>query len=143
MYEALPKNDRTFYVDVEGADTGQKYEGTFTVRCLLDMGGRHAEELEKTRLLADYANPSNGLYGIAITLSKLRARIIDGPEWWKQSAGGTSILDENVILHLYDECLRLEQEWRADLKKQADKAAKAPEKPEEEKPPVAAAPKED
>lgn len=139
MYEALPKNDRTFYVDMEGADTGQKYEGTFTVRCLLDMGGRHAEELEKTRLLADYANPSSGLYGIAITLSKLRARIIESPEWWKQSSGGTNILDENIILHLYDECLRLEQEWRSDLKKRAEK----PEEKLEQKPEAAVVPKED
>lgn len=131
MYDALPKNERSFYIDLDGEDTGVKYQGTFVVKCVLDMGGRHSEELEKTRLMADYANPSDGLYGIAVTLSKLRARIVDSPEWWKQSGGGTTIIDDNIILHLFSECERLEKEWRTELKAKA-----AP--PPEETPPKAA-----
>jgi len=133
MYEALPKNERTFTINKVGADTGHKYEGTFTVRCILDMGGKHAEELEKTRLMADYANPSNGLWGIATTLSKLRGRIVDSPDWWKQSDGGTNILDEDVILFMYDECKRLEKEWRDDLDKKVEAVKEKTEKTEEPK----------
>lgn len=132
MYEALPENDRTFHVDMKGEDTGINYNGTFTSRCILDMGGKHSEELEKTRLMADYANPSNGLYGIAVTLSKLRARITEAPEWWKQSDGGSTIRDENVILHLFDEVVRLEQEWREELKDQGKEAKESNEKEDKE-----------
>ena len=122
MYDALPKREKTFLIDMIGEETGEVYKGEFTIMCILDMGGKHAEELEKTRLMADFANPSNGLLGISITLAKLRARIIDGPKWWENSNGGSTIMDEDVIGHLYDECLRLEKEWRENLKKKAEEA---------------------
>jgi hypothetical protein len=98
MYSNLPKNEKTFSVDLTGEDTGQKYTGEFTVRCVLNMSGKHQLELEKTRLMADYANPSRGLAGIAISLATIRARIVKAPEWWAETDAGAEILDENVVL---------------------------------------------
>ena len=122
MYDSLPKNERTFQIDEKGVDTDVQYKGDFTVKCVLNMGARHREELEKTRLMADYANPSNGLFGIATTLATLRVRIVKGPDWWTESDGGTNIIDENIVLSLYDECLRLEREWRKELKDKAEES---------------------
>ena len=124
MYDLLPKNERTFSVDLSGEDTFLPYKGEFTVKCIVDMGGKHAEELEKTRLMADYANPSDGLYGVATSLAKLRSRVIKSPQWWQDSDGGTLIRDQNVVMHLYSECLRLEEEWRTELKEKAIAAQK-------------------
>lgn len=122
MYDTLPKNEQSFDIDVVGDTTGLSYKGTFTAKCVLNMAGKHSMELEKTRLQADYANPSAGLAGIAIALSTIRAKITIGPAWWKDSEGGSTIIDENVVFTLYDECNKIESNWRKELKKNAEEA---------------------
>jgi hypothetical protein len=130
LYSSLPKNEKSFDIDMHGDVTGLHYKGTFTARCVLSIASRHAMELEKTRLMADYANPSNGLAGIAIALSSIRAKIVEGPAWWKDSDGGANLLDENVIFRLYDECNKLEAAWRKELKKDGEEAQKGNAQPE-------------
>ena len=133
MYDALPKNERTFDVDIEGDTTGVKYKGQFTVVCVLDMAGKHALELEKTRLMADYANPSRGLSGIAISLATIRTKVVSSPDWWKNLDDGASVRDENVIFDVYDRCNEMEKQWREELKKSSEEAEKeAPLKKEED-----------
>ena len=127
MYDALPKNEKSIELDVIGDVSGLPYKGKFILTCILDLGGKHNLELEKTRLMADYANPSNGLAGIAITLSTVRAKIVKAPDWWDELDRGAKIRDENVVLRLYDECNRVEEEWRAALKKQAEETQKGNE----------------
>lgn len=124
MYDSLPKNERSFDIDVIGDATGVQYKGTFTAKCILNMAGRHAMELEKTRLMSDYANPSAGLAGISITLATIRAKVIEGPAWWKDSDGGSTIIDDNVLIYIYDEIAKLESAWRKELKKAAEETPK-------------------
>ena len=115
----LPDKNSVFDFEHTGDLTSKKYEGQFTVRCIQSMAQKHAMELEKTRLLGNFSNPTDGLAGIAIILSNLRHKITDGPEWWKQSGGGSSIEDEDVLVALYDKVLAAESEWREKLKKKA------------------------
>jgi hypothetical protein len=124
MYEALPKNEKTFDLEIIGEDTNIKYSGQFTVKCVLNMSGKHSLALEKTRLMADYANPSRDLAGIAISLATIRAKIISAPAWWKNNDNGALIMDENVIMAIYDKCEEMEVQWRAELKAQAGEASK-------------------
>ncbi len=112
----LPKNEATFSVDSEGDTTYKRYEGLFTVRCVLTMGQKHAMELEKSRLLGSYANPTGELEGLAIIFANLRAKIVDAPEWWKQSAGGSTITDENVLVDVFNLINKAEKEWRQKVK---------------------------
>jgi hypothetical protein len=118
----LPKNEATFEIDVVGDTTFKHYDGQFTVRCILTMGQKHSMELEKSRLLGSYTNPTEELLGYAIIFSNLRHKIVEGPEWWKQSNGGSSIKDENVLVALYDKVLKAEDEWRQSVKKLATPA---------------------
>ena len=115
----LPKNETTFQFEEIGETTGHKYEGRFTALCVLNIAMKHKLELEKTRLLADFANPTEGLNGIAITLAELRVRIIDAPEWWKQSGGGLDILDEDILVKLYSKLLEKQVEWKDSIKAKA------------------------
>lgn len=119
MYDSLPKNERKISVNIEGEDTGYQYTGDFTVKCSLTILEKQALELEKTRLLADYSNPTPGLLGIAFTLSSLRAKIVKGPDWWKESNYGAQLRDENVFGVLMDELGKAEKEWREEIKKKA------------------------
>jgi hypothetical protein len=116
----LPATDTVFDFDFT-SDLGKKYEGQFTVRCLLNMRQKHILELEKTRLLGNYSNPTDELAGISIILATLRARIVEAPEWWKQSDGGFNITDIDTLSALYDKVLTAEVEWRTKLKEKAKK----------------------
>ena len=121
MYDSLPKREKTIHIDMTGLETGVHYKGDFVVRTVLSMSGKHALELEKTRLMADYANPSRGLVGISITLSNIRAKTIKAPEWWVELGDGSEVLDEEVVLEIYDQIMQAENEWREAITKKAKK----------------------
>jgi hypothetical protein len=123
MYGALPKIEKSFEIDHKGSVTGIEYKGTFTVRCILNIGQKHVVELEKSRLMADQRNPTPDLIGMAIALAETRGRIIEAPAWWKDSKLATDILDEEVIYEVYNKCLELEEQWKIDIKKNAEEAA--------------------
>lgn len=117
----LPQKQKVFDFDFT-AELGKKYEGQFTVLCRLNIAQKHAMELEKTRLLGNYANPTDELAGLAIVLSTLRAKIIDSPEWWKQSLGGAALEDEDVLSALYRKVQDSEAEWKNEMLKKAQPA---------------------
>ena len=96
------------------------------------MGEKHQLAMEKTRLLADYMNPTDDLAGQAVILSKLRVHIVDGPEWWQQSAGGFLIDDEDAIVALYDKVLKAENEWREKVRDMGSEAKKKNEETPQE-----------
>ena len=120
----LPKNEKTFEFDQEGLITGKKYDGKFTVKCILNMFDKREVELEKARLKADTANPTNLLTSISHILANLRVRIIKAPTWWEQSLGGFDILDEDVVIELYDKVMQQEEEWHKDLKAKSEALSK-------------------
>lgn len=119
MYKSLPTNQKTFDLDVIGETSNEQHKGQFVCKCVLNIAERHEMELEKTRLSADYSNPSPGLAGIAAALATIRVKIISGPAWWVDSDRGAKLLDENVLLALFDAVNEKEQEWRDELNKRA------------------------
>jgi hypothetical protein len=121
----MPSKESVFDFEQTGDLTEKKYDGRFTVLCILDMRQKHLLELEKTRLQGNYASPTDGLAGIAEVLANLRIKIIDAPEWWKQSNGGYDIVDEEVVVALYNKVKDAEIEWRAKLKEKAKKTMEA------------------
>lgn len=128
MFTDLPKKIRSFKIKETGDTTLAEYEGEFRVHAVLNMGQKHALEIEKTILQADTKSPTLGLRGIANTLAELRVRIIDAPDWWKESRGGTDILDENIIVAIYDAIIDQELKWRDELKAKTVKANEASQK---------------
>jgi hypothetical protein len=116
----LPKNETTFSVDLAGDTTFKRYEGQFTVRCILTAGQRHTMELEKSRLLGSSLNPTDALVGLAEVLATLRARVIESPSWWKDSLSGSNLSDENVLMELYNKVNEAETQWRLKVKELAN-----------------------
>jgi len=112
----LPKNERTFQFKEKGELYGKEYDGTFTVKCVLNMLEKRILEIEKSRLRTDVLNPTSDLIALTTILANLKVRIKDGPEWWKQSGDGNSIQDENIIVTLFDKVMDQEEEWREELK---------------------------
>ncbi len=121
----LPNTQSVFDFDFT-SELGKKYDGVFTVNCLLNMRQKHLLELEKTRLLGNYPNPTDELAGISVILANLRGRIVNGPPWWEQSDGGYNLTDIDVLTALYNKVIATESEWRTKLK---EKTKKLPEVP--------------
>lgn len=119
----LPKKERTFSFSYVSQESGATYEGTFTVKCKLNVAEKYQLELEKSRLMSDMANPTNGLMGMAIALSNLRTKIVDGPNWWSQGKG-LGIEDEDTLVALFDRVEEESSNWRKELGEKA-KAAQA------------------
>lgn len=108
----LPARDKTFYFDYVG-ESGFRYEGTFTIKCRLNIAERHTMESDRSRLLGDSKNPTEDLKAIALCLSTCRAHVSDAPEWFKQSRG--LIEDEDALVSLYNKIIETCDEWRKDI----------------------------
>jgi hypothetical protein len=115
----LPSKESQFELDFTSEESGKRYEGRFTVLCRLDIGQKHRLELEKSKLLGTFPNPTNTLASLAMILANLRVRIIDSPDWWKQSNGGYLVEDEDALVALFEQVLAAEDTWRANLKEKA------------------------
>jgi len=122
MYSNLPKNESTFDIKLIGETTNVSYEGQFTVTCVLNVGGTHGLELERTRLIADYANPTGLLSNLSLALATLRAKIVKAPDWWYNLDAGAKIKDSEIIMSIFILCEEQEQKWRSDLQKKAEES---------------------
>lgn len=117
---SLPKNESTFDFQHTGELTGKKYEGHFTVKCVLGLGDKRYLEIEKSRLTADLMNPTGNLSALSSVVANLRVRVIEAPDWFNQSIMSLDILDEELVFELYSECLKKSDEWQKKIKKKAE-----------------------
>lgn len=113
----LPKNEKSFHFEHVGEVTGHKWEGQFSVKCVLSLADKRLLEIEQSRLSMDLMNPTGNLSAIARVVSNLRVRVMDGPDWFNQSIATLDILDEDVMFELYGKCLDATKEWQEELKK--------------------------
>ena len=112
----LPKNVKSFSLDYVGQITGKKYQGTFTVKCVLNMAEKRRLEIEKSTLSADLVNPTDNLAAIAVITATLRIKVIDAPDWFKQSIKTLDVLDEDVFLEIFDKTREKSEEWYNEVK---------------------------
>ena len=115
----LPKNEKSFLFDHIGELTGRKYEGTFTVKCILNTAEKRILEIEKSALTADLSNPTGNLSALSTVIGNLRVRVLKSPDWFKQSIATLDLLDEEVLFELYGKALDLEEEWIKEVKGEA------------------------
>jgi len=121
----LPKNEKSFFFSKEGEVTSHKYEGQFSVKCVLSLADKRLLEIEQSRLSMDLQNPTPNLIAISRVIANLRVRVITAPDWFDQFIGNLDILDENIMFEIYGECLNKSKEWQDELKKKAEPQAKA------------------
>ena len=117
---SLPKNESSFDFEHVGELSGKKYDGQFTVKCVLSLADKRALEIEKSRLTADLANPTGNLSALGSVIANLRVRVMDAPDWFNQSIMTLDILDEELIFELYARCLDKSAEWRDKVKAKAE-----------------------
>ena len=120
----LPKKERSFYFKYTGEDSGFVYEGQFTIKCTLNIGEKRLMELEMSRLQGDMQNGTSQLRAISSTISMLRAKIVDAPEWWKQG-GGMFIEDEGCLVDLINKVDEVSDLYRKELMAKASPSKEA------------------
>ena len=109
---ALPSFDHTFTVNIEGTDTKQNFTGTFTYR---RPNLRAKSEIAKmtARLNEDLKNLDEDVAFLHNVLATLRYSLSphDNAGWWKNSDYGYNLFDVNVVIDIYKECRKFEDEW--------------------------------
>lgn len=125
---SLPSNEHTFTVSILGERTRQKYDGSFTVKCVLTN-----RELIEVGLRTDaYNNGSKSIAtsGIGImnrAIAHMEIATIKSPSWWRDSDGGRELLDLNVLYEVYNKALEAEKVYDERITKAADDAQAAAE----------------
>lgn len=123
----LPSNEYTFSFNDKGERTKTRYEGKFTVRCILTMQeivdvGLKIDELNRgSKTLA----PGVGLINRAF--AELDIRVLKAPSWWKDSNNGRDLLDLNIVLGVFEKAMDAETEFSTRLEKAAEEADAAAE----------------
>jgi hypothetical protein len=112
---ALPLNEKTVQISVEGQYTKKKFEGLFTMKCKLTMAEKYKLEMEKSRMKSDVRFGTDGFDTIISILAALRVRVIKAPDWWTQSDGGLDLIDDNVVLEVYEKSIDVELEWEKEI----------------------------
>jgi hypothetical protein len=138
----LPINESTFELaddkgePVIGSSTGNKYEGSFTVKCVLTNAEavRVAINTEKygqgEATLPQYYKLFNRAMAeaeVRVVFDKDKKRPA-APSWWVDSDAGRELKDQNVVFEIYNRCMAIEKAWKEKLNaKAAESEKKSPD----------------
>lgn len=102
-----------FHIHLSGDETGKTYIGEFGVKPKLT----HRDILQRDQIRRELLGPSaDGASSDALSRAKvfaeLRTRLVEYPDWWAACGFGLDLIDQNVIVTLYEKCLAIETEER-------------------------------
>ena len=108
--KVLPSMEHTFTIKLQGTETGQMFEGTFTYK---RPNRRTKSEISKTeaRLNEDLKNLDEDTKFIHRLLAALKHTLIKTPDWWSKADFGYELYDDNITLAVYKACSDFEGKW--------------------------------
>jgi hypothetical protein len=125
----LANLEKSFIIDLVGDTTGDKFSGTFTVKCVLSKREEMAADVRRRFILGPSPeNALNMLASDAFVLGQLSVRVTKSPSWWDRSDGGLELVDMNIIAKVFEEATKAELEFRETISKKAEEATKVLEK---------------
>lgn len=119
------RTESTFSINIKGDDSGDSYKGKFRVLTLMSRRDVFAADEIRRRiigLMGDMAPPA--LVTEAFMIGQLQIRIVEAPQWWEDSEGGEILADKNLIIELFKECMKAEEDRRSKLKTDSEAAKK-------------------
>lgn len=110
---------------VTGSFTGETWVGEFEFYRVLT----HKQQLEKDRIrrgfLGEHGNEAaQNIQGRANAFADLAVRLISAPDWWEKSNGGLDLVDDEVLISLYEAVIKDENEFVAERVKKVAEAKK-------------------
>jgi hypothetical protein len=109
--KTIPDPNHKFQIDVIGKVTGKRFLGDFTstIPRLKEQGMINKHEAYLNGDMAQFLAP--GTRKLHQMIAYLRYTLKEYPSFWKESDLGYELMDLNVIIEVYDEVLRFEEEW--------------------------------
>lgn len=120
------KTSASFTINITGEDSGNPYNGSFTVKTLLSRGDYMKADEARRRYLG--FNPEAAVPRVAsdaFMFGQLSVRITDAPQWWVDSKGGYDLSDSNVIEEIFGLAVKAESDRKESIIKSAASAKKA------------------
>ena len=124
-----------FDINIVGDNSGNPYNGTFKVRTLLTRRQvALADEMRRSILGPSPEGATARVAMDAFVSGQLYVRVLEAPEWFKNSGqGGIDLPDINVLEEIFSKAIDSENARRSALLKESDQAATALKEKEEKK----------
>lgn len=108
------------YVSLEsiGEITGQKYAGSFRLKVLLTHDERFAIERTYKQMLPNDNGVEQEIKLKCGGIAELEQRIVEAPNWWKDSRSGRDLVDAQPVYDLLIQLQEKYEEWKQELKKE-------------------------
>ena len=120
--------DQAFTVSV----VGETFRGEF--RAFRFLSHRQQLMLDQKRREILGANPdfaSQRAKNQAEIFAQLFVRLSDAPKWWSESGYGMDLVDDNIMVEVFNGVMKIEEEAVSDMKKKAEAARESLKKDDE------------
>ena len=114
-------------ISTVGKKTGKPYNGVFVAKMVKSQRDEFLADAVRREILGpspEGTYPAPKLQGDAYILGQLRVRLLQFPDWWKDSQFGLDLEDDNVAQEILAAILKRESDATASLKTEVDSALK-------------------
>lgn len=117
---------QAFEIHIVGDETGETFTGKFWAKEKLSQADILAIDARRRELLGPNSSEvSVDIYNRATVLSELTYRITGAPDWWKTSFNGLHLVDDNLVMEVYEKVKKVREDWLAAQKEKGEKAKAA------------------
>lgn len=111
MSYKMPSMEHTFDIQIKGRETGINWVGKFTYK-RPTLAQRSMIEAFRVKLTGDLYTVSENIQDMNEALAHLRFTLVKYPDWWKEADFGGSLFDYNVVMEVFGEVVKFEEEWK-------------------------------
>jgi hypothetical protein len=123
--------DQAFTISVVGEVSGETFRGEFRAFKFLTHRQQLLLDQKRRELLGANAEFSSArARNQAEIFSQLFVRLSEAPKWWIESGNGMDLVDDNIMVEVFNAVMKVEEEAVNVVKKKADEAKEALKKDE-------------
>ena len=117
---------QAFEIHVVGDETLETFTGKFRAKEKLSWSDQLNIDRVRRELLGVNAAEANvDVYRRATVIAELSVYLTETPDFWKTSRGGLDLIDDNVVMKVYDEAIAVREKWVKAQKEKGEKARAA------------------
>lgn len=114
-----------FEVHIIGNETGDLFPGTFRAKQKLSWNDYIQIDKYRRELIGPNAAEADiSVQNRCMYVAELSVRLTESPDWWKQKRGGLDIVDDNVVIEVYEKALQIRKKWLDSVQVKADETKK-------------------
>lgn len=118
--------DQAFTISVVGEVSGETFRGEFRALKFLTHRQQLLLDQKRRELLGGNAEfSSQRARNQAEIFSQLFVRLSEAPKWWLESGNGMDLVDDNIMVEVFNAAMKVEEEAVASVKKKAEDAKEA------------------